>query len=522
MIKEIQLSIDIHLANDMNLLKKRAATICKVAENRIQDVVIKRRSIDGRHRPPQLVYQVAVYIDEPFKPDSKIQPTYQQSVSDRKVIIIGAGPAGYFAALECLEYGITPIVFERGKDVQSRRKDIRLLLRQSLVNPNSNYCFGEGGAGAYSDGKLYTRATKRGNVEKMLTILVNHGAHPDILIDAHPHIGSNRLPKIIKNIRQTILDHGGEVHFNAALTDLIIQQNQIRGVIINKQSEYLADSVILATGHSARDVYELLKSRNIRLEAKDFAVGVRVEHPQELINQIQYGKNHDHLLPAASYRLACQVGQRGVFSFCMCPGGWIIPASTAPGELVLNGMSLAKRNNPYANSGIVVTVNWDDLKTYHVHGIFAGLEFQRDLERRTFAANGQGSQQAPAQRMVDFVSQKISDLGPTSYIPGIHSVQLDELLPLDLIAAPLRQAFPVFGQKMKGYYTNEAQLLAVESRTSAPLRIPRDSSTLMHPDIQGLYPCGEGAGYAGGIVSAALDGQRVSQVLAQRLGIHQP
>ncbi len=425
--------------------------------------------------------------------------------------------------------GLKPIIYDRGKPVRERRRDLRAIQQDGTVHPDSNYCFGEGGAGTYSDGKLYTRSKKRGKIENILRLLVEHGATSDILVDAHPHIGSNKLPQVVAQMRETILKHGGEIHFDSKVTDFILEQKNngerhIKGVVINGTQEAFAKAVILATGHSARDIYTLLHRRGIRLEAKAFALGVRIEHPQPLIDQIQYRqKERDPHLPAASYSLVSQIQKRGVFSFCMCPGGLIVPAATAPNELVVNGMSLSRRDSPYSNSGLVVAVELEDLKSYNNQKfdgikdpIFNGLKFQQYVEQTMFQA-GDGSQKAPAQRLVDFTNGKLSkDLPSTSYIPGVYAAPMQELLP-SWIADRLRKALPEFNKKKKGYFTNDAQIVGTESRTSSPLRIPRNSVSLMHPDVVGLYPCGEGAGFAGGIVSAAMDGEKVAKTIAEFL-----
>jgi hypothetical protein len=504
--KEIELSFLPKDAFNDEVIRNSIAQRLRINLNEISALNIIRRSIDARKR--EVVYRllIEVYINEiPNQLEEKI--TYKHVDNGRRVIIVGSGPAGMFAALRLLELGFKPIVIERGKDVQTRRRDIRGIQQEHIVNPDSNYCFGEGGAGTYSDGKLYTRSTKRGNVKKILSVLVNHGAVKDILIDAHPHIGSNKLPQVVTSIRETILSHGGEVHFNSRVTDLLISENKISGVIVNESDEFTADAVILATGHSARDIYELLFNKGVRLESKPFALGVRIEHPQSLIDEIQYhSKEKDPNLPAASYGLTCQIDGRGVFSFCMCPGGIIVPASTAPGELVVNGMSLSKRNSPFANSGYVVTIDKEDITNYQSYGVFDGLQFQKEIEQKTFVAGG-SSQTAPAQKVTDFMNNKLSNkLSRTSYIPGITSVPLHELLP-DFIVKRLQKGLIEFNKKMRGYITEEAQLIAVESRTSSPLRIPRNPETYMHTEIEGLFPSGEGAGYAGGIVSAAIDGE---------------
>jgi hypothetical protein len=429
----------------------------------------------------------------------------------KTALIIGAGPAGLFAALKLIEKGIRPILLERGKDVRSRRRDLALLNKEGIIDPESNYCFGEGGAGTYSDGKLYTRSTKRGDIHRILNLLVQFGAEPNILYDAHPHIGTNKLPRIIQAMRQQITDSGGTFLFGKKVVDFILQDEKIKKVITADGEDFEANAIILATGHSAKDIFHLLNHKKIAIEAKPFALGVRIEHPQDLIDGIQYGE--PDLLPPASYSLVEQVGARGVFSFCMCPGGIIAPASTAPGELVVNGWSPSRRNNPFANSGMVVGIEEKDWGPFRQYGPLAGLYFQQSVEQRAFELGG-GKFVAPAQRMADFVAQKTSSsLPPCSYHPGLHSVALKEVLP-PFIYESLSKGFTAFGRKMKGYYTNEAVVVATESRTSSPVRIPRDPQTLQHPQIKNLYPCGEGAGYAGGIVSAAMDGERVADRIA--------
>ncbi len=518
----------------------RAALPSNLAE-RCKGIILRRRTVDARARQPLIRLWLDAYIDEepPTEAPSLLealqnQYTAAENLPKRKdVLIIGAGPAGYFAALELLDLGLRPIVLERGKDVRARRRDLRALQQEGVVNPHSNYCFGEGGAGTYSDGKLYTRSHKRGSIEKVLQLLVEHGAKSDILVDAHPHIGSNKLPAVVENLRQTILRFGGEVHFDCFVTDFLLTQSadgsrRIVGVQAEDGREWQASAVVLATGHSARDIFELLQRKNIYTEAKPFALGVRIEHPQALIDEIQYHQSpRDEHLPASSYSLVCQANERGVFSFCMCPGGLIVPAATAPKELVVNGMSLSRRDSPFANSGLVVAVELADMSaTPYAKGAkngqnstnspLLGVEFQRAVEQHIWQA-GDGTQQAAAQRATDFVAGKLSPtLGATSYIPGIFSARMDLLLPA-FITERLRFALREFGKKMRGYFTEEAQLIGVESRTSSPLRLPRDKDSLQHPEILGLYPCGEGAGYAGGIVSAAMDGQRVAQAVAAKV-----
>jgi uncharacterized FAD-dependent dehydrogenase len=482
----------------------------------ISGIQLLKRSIDARSRQPHIILTIHVFVEEPYEERQfKALPFPDVSRAEKKVVIIGAGPAGLFAALRLIEKGICPILLERGKDVRSRRRDLAALNKQGILNPDSNYCFGEGGAGTYSDGKLYTRSNKRGDINKILNLLVQFGADENILIDAHPHIGTNKLPLIIQAMRQQIVDCGGSFLFEKKVVDFVLQDHRIKQVVTADGHTFDGDAFILATGHSARDIFHLLYQKNILIEAKPFALGVRIEHPQQLIDRIQYHspatklQARDPYLPPASYSLVQQVDHGGVFSFCMCPGGIIAPAATAPDELVVNGWSPSKRNNPYANSGMVVTVEEKDLNAFRKHGPLAGVYFQQAVERLAYTAGG-GKFVAPAQRMTDFVERKVSpSLPDCSYTPGIHSTSLQQVLP-PFIYDSLRQALPLFGQKMKGYFTNEAVLVATESRTSSPVRIPRDPHNLQHPQIGNLYPCGEGAGYAGGIVSAAMDGERVA------------
>lgn len=504
MIKEIEITCPPGQHEDKAVLTGLAATALNIPAKRITGIKILKRSIDARGRKVVYRMQLKVYIDEPYLPET-YTVNYQDIKQAKPVIIVGAGPAGLFAALQCIELGLKPIIIERGKEVKDRRRDLANINKQGLVNPESNYCFGEGGAGTYSDGKLYTRSTKRGDVNQVLKIFVAHGATEDILVDARPHIGTNKLPQIITAIRETILNAGGEVRFDAKVTSLLVEFGKIKGVELASGEKINAGAVILATGHSARDVFEMLHHQNILIEAKPFALGVRIEHPQEIIDRAQYHcdvRGDD--LPPSYYSLVEQVDGRGVFSFCMCPGGIIAPCATEPNEIVVNGWSPSKRNNPYANSGTVVQINLDDVIGAE-NDPFKMLRFQQQIERIAFAAGG-GDLVAPAQRMVDFVNNKIStNLPKNSYLPGTRSVQLKEVLP-GWINEKLRKALPAFGQKMKGYYTNEAILVGVESRTSSPVKIPRDKETLQHTHVGGLFPCGEGAGYAGGIISAAIDG----------------
>jgi uncharacterized protein len=478
-----------------------------------------RRSIDARGREVVVNFLVEI-IDSEKVPDRIAYRKPQQSVSQApSVIIVGAGPAGLFAALRLIELGIKPILLERGKDVQARRRDIAAINKQHIVNPESNYCFGEGGAGTYSDGKLYTRSKKRGDIKRILEILVAHGAKEEILFDAHPHIGTNKLPLLVAELRQTILALGGEVYFNTCVKEFILRDGEMKGVVTTDYTRWEANAVILATGHSARDIFHKLHQQQILIEAKPFALGVRVEHQQQLIDQVQYHCKTDRglYLPASSYALVHQAKvngkERGVFSFCMCPGGFIVPAATSPGEVVVNGMSPSRRDSRFANSGIVMSVEEADYQKYAQHGPLAGLYFQSEIEKKACDVAGH-TQVAPAQRLVDFVEKKTSaSLLDTSYQPGLQSADMREVLP-PFIADGLRQGFKNFGTKMRGYLTNDAQVVGVESRTSSPVRIPRDKETLEHPQVRRLFPCGEGAGFAGGIVSAAMDGERCAEAAA--------
>ncbi len=510
MIKTLQIRLSLQEEAQEGILKKKAAKYLSLEEQTFS-LKIVRKSIDARKPKIVFNYKLLAYINE-HVPEDNFNFDYKDVSKSKKVHIIGFGPAGMWAALRCLELGYKPVVLERGKNVQERRRDLKAINQDHLVHEDSNYCFGEGGAGTYSDGKLYTRSLKRGDVRRVFESLVYHGATEEILVDAHPHIGTNKLPKIVQNIRETIIDRGGEVHFNTKVTDFHIQNNTIKSLVLNYTDELQVNRVILATGHSARDIFYLLNDKNISLKAKSFAMGVRVEHPQHIIDSIQYHckGGRDELLPAAAYSLVQQVKNRGVYSFCMCPGGFIVPAATAPGEVVVNGMSPSKRNNLYANSGIVVEINIDqDIPKFEKFGALKGLEYQKNLERLAFTSGGR-SQTAPAQRLTDFVEGTLStDLNSTSYQPGLNSAPMHSLLP-KLIGSRLRQGFAEFGKKMKGYYTAEANIIGVESRTSSPVTIPRNEH-LEHPEIKGLFPCGEGGGYAGGIVSAAMDGERCAE-----------
>jgi uncharacterized FAD-dependent dehydrogenase len=504
MIKEIEIVCPPGQQEDEGILKSISASSLNISPQKISALKILKRSIDARGRTVVYRMQVQVFIEEVYMPET-FAIKYPDVKLGKPVIIVGAGPAGLFAALQCIELGLKPIILERGKDVKQRRRDLANINKQGLVNPESNYCFGEGGAGTYSDGKLYTRSTKRGDVNAVLKTFVAHGATEDILIDARPHIGTNKLPQIITSITESILNAGGEIHFDTKITALTVEFGKIKGVQLASGEKMHADAVILATGHSARDIFKMLHRQNILIEAKPFALGVRIEHPQEIIDQAQYHCEHRGPdLPPSYYNLVEQVDNRGVFSFCMCPGGIIAPCATEANEIVVNGWSPSKRNNPFANSGTVVQVNLEDVAG-NENDPLKMLRFQQEIEKAAFNAGG-GHLVAPGQRMIDFVENRISaSLPVNSYLPGTKSIALKEILP-GWINERLRKALPAFGRKMMGYYTNEAILVGVESRTSSPVKIPRDKETLQHPQVIGLFPCGEGAGYAGGIISAAIDG----------------
>lgn len=508
MSRIIEVAINPSDQNQDLVISQKIAEILDLPLAQLPYFRILKKSLDARKAP---MYRLRIELsDTPFIDQPAYKSRFKDDVSnsEKSVVIIGAGPAGYFAALECLLLGIKPIVLDRGKAVQDRRRDLRLIQQFHTVPPDSNYCYGEGGAGTYSDGKLYTRSVKRGDIYKVLSLLVEHGATSEIMIDAHPHIGSNHLPKVIETIRESILQHGGEIHFGQRVVDIEIKHQIFKSVITQSGSQFVADACILATGHSSRDIFRLLADKNLVMEAKSFALGVRIEHPQEIVDSAQYHTpSRPEHLPPASYSMACTLDERGVFSFCMCPGGLMVPAATSPGEIVLNGMSLSRRDSRYANSGTVVSVHPTDFD--NSSDPFCTLNFQQSVEQNIFNA-GDGSQKAPAQRLTDFMTGRVSaSLPESSYIPGLWSAPVHDLLP-KLIIEPLHCGIKIFAKKMKGYLTEEAVVVATESRTSSPIRIPRNSLS-MHPQCIGLFPCGEGAGYAGGIVSAAMDGQHCAE-----------
>ena len=511
MINTLQIQVIPEVASTPDLLKTTIAKQLDIPNPEIKHIEILKRSIDARQKTTKINLKVAVYIKEEFVQRVEDFPEYQEVNGKDEVIIIGAGPAGLFAALKLIENGKKPIVIERGKDVRSRRRDLVNLTKKHIVNEDSNYCFGEGGAGTFSDGKLYTRSKKRGDVNKVLDVLVRHGATPEIRVNAHPHIGTNKLPKIIQAIRNTIIQYGGQVLFDSRVTDISIKNNAVKGVELQNGTKIEANKIILATGHSARDIFELLHQKGIAIEAKAFAFGIRVEHTQELIDQIQYKcKTRSVFLPPAPYSIVKQVGGRGVYSFCMCPGGIIAPCATSPGEVVTNGWSPSKRDYPTSNSGIVVELKVEDFAKYEKYGPLAGVQFQKEIEQSAWKLAGE-TQRVPAQRLVDYANNILStDIPKTSYIPGTTSAMINTIFP-EFIAKNLQEGLRQIGEQMKGYFTNEAVVHAPESRTSSPVRIPRDSVTLEHSQIKGLYPCGEGAGYAGGIISAAIDGEKCAE-----------
>jgi len=526
MQKKISLRLSPADANDDAAIKNSIAQTTGGKAAGITGYIINKRSIDARGRTVWINLTVTAFINEPFHGREATSFNFRSVANASKsVVIIGAGPAGLFAALYLIEQGIKPILLERGKEVRARRRDLAALNKEGVVNPESNYCFGEGGAGTYSDGKLYTRSNKRGDIDRILQLFVHFGAEEKIIYEAHPHIGTNKLPQIITEMRKRILDCGGEFIFEKKVTDIIVGADEVTSVTTSDGDMFSANAYILATGHSARDIFELLHRKKISIEAKPFALGVRIEHPQSLIDSIQYHNPvREQSLPPASYSLVQQVEDHGVFSFCMCPGGIIAPAATSPGELVVNGWSPSKRNNPFANSGMVVQVELEDayqwMKSKHLDPVADDplllMHFQQQVERSCFDAGG-GKLVAPAQRMADFSNKKTSSSLPDcSYLPGLHSVPLNNILP-SFVYNALAKGFIGFRKKLKGYYTNDAVVVATESRTSSPVRIPRDTVSLAHPQLDNFYPCGEGAGYAGGIVSACMDGERVAAAITMKL-----
>ncbi len=528
MQQQLSLKLKPSEALDDSIIKENIAKSLGKTTDAVTGFYKLKQSIDARSRQQVWInITVNAFIDEPFiQRGINVIQFNNVTNAQKKVIIIGAGPAGLFAALKLIELGIQPIILERGKDVRARRRDLAILNKEGIVNPESNYCFGEGGAGTYSDGKLYTRSNKRGDINRILNLFVQFGAEEKILYEAHPHIGTNKLPQIITAMREAIIGYGGQFLFEQKVTDFIVENNILKGLTTFSGNSFHADAVILATGHSARDIFELLYAKNILIEAKPFALGVRIEHPQQIIDSIQYHcVSRGDALPPSSYSLVEQVSSRGVFSFCMCPGGIIAPAATNANELVVNGWSPSKRNNPYANSGMVVSVELEDaiktLSTSNQQPVTSNpltlMHFQQAIEAQAYTVGG-GKFVAPAQRMVDFCNNTVSATLPdNSYLPGLNAVSIAEVLP-KFINKTLQEGFKAFGKKMKGYYTNEAVVVATESRTSSPVRIPRDATTLQHPQIANLYPCGEGAGYAGGIVSAAMDGERVAAMIGEVVG----
>jgi uncharacterized FAD-dependent dehydrogenase len=506
------------MANNEQMLYQHVSKLVQTSVSDLQKIVILKRSIDARQKAIKFNLKLNIYFKDEVFTESKIElPNYPNVTNKQEVIVVGAGPAGLFAALQLIELGLKPIVLERGKDVRGRRRDLKAINVDGIVNADSNYCFGEGGAGTYSDGKLYTRSKKRGDVDRILQLLVAFGATEEILVEAHPHIGTNKLPQIIQDIREKIIESGGQVLFETRVTDILVKNNEVDGIVTQKGERIHSKKIILATGHSARDIFELLHKKNIFIEAKPFALGVRAEHPQELIDKIQYSCDYrGEFLPPSPYSIVKQVNGRGMYSFCMCPGGVIAPCATADGEVVTNGWSPSKRDQATANSGIVVELRLEDFKPFEKFGPLAGMEFQKAIEQKAWQLAGK-TQKVPAQRMIDFTQTKVSAAIPkTSYVPGTTSVELGEVFPT-FLTQTLREGFSAFGKTMKGYLTNDAILHAPESRTSSPVRIPRDNFTLEHVQIKGLYPCGEGAGYAGGIISAAIDGEKCALKIAETL-----
>ena len=518
MPRELLIQVSPEMANNEQMLYQYVSKLVHTSVSDLQKIVILKRSIDARQKAIKFNLKLNIYFKDEVFTESKIElPNYPNVTNKQEVIVVGAGPAGLFAALQLIELGLKPIVIERGKDVRGRRRDLKAINVDGIVNADSNYCFGEGGAGTYSDGKLYTRSKKRGDVDRILKLLVAFGATEEILVEAHPHIGTNKLPQIIQDIREKIIECGGQVLFETRVTDILVKNNEVDGIVTHKGETIHSKKIILATGHSARDIFELLHKKDIFIEAKPFALGVRAEHPQELIDKIQYSCDfRGEFLPPSPYSIVKQVNGRGMYSFCMCPGGVIAPCATAEGEVVTNGWSPSKRDQATANSGIVVELRLEDFKPFEKFGPLAGMEFQKAIEQKAWHLAGK-TQKVPAQRMIDFTQTKVSAAIPkTSYVPGTTSVELGEVFPT-FLTQTLREGFSAFGKSMKGYLTNDAILHAPESRTSSPVRISRDNFTLEHVQIKGLYPCGEGAGYAGGIISAAIDGEKCALKIAEAL-----
>ncbi|MEN9326406.1 MAG: hypothetical protein RI943_827 [Bacteroidota bacterium] len=518
MPRELLIQVSPEMANTEQMLYQHVSKLVQTSVSDLQKIVILKRSIDARQKAIKFNLKLNIYYKDEVFTESKIElPNYPNVTNKQEIIVVGAGPAGLFAALQLIELGLKPIVLERGKDVRGRRRDLKAINVDGIVNADSNYCFGEGGAGTYSDGKLYTRSKKRGDVDRILQLLVAFGATEEILVEAHPHIGTNKLPQIIQDIREKIIESGGQVLFETRVTDILVKNNEVDGIVTHKGETIHSKKIILATGHSARDIFELLHKKDIFIEAKPFALGVRAEHPQELIDKIQYSCDYrGEFLPPSPYSIVKQVNGRGMYSFCMCPGGVIAPCATADGEVVTNGWSPSKRDQATANSGIVVELRLEDFKPFERFGPLAGMEFQKAIEKKAWQLAGK-TQKVPAQRMIDFTQTKVSAAIPkTSYVPGTTSVELGEVFPT-FLTQTLREGFSAFGKTMTGYLTNDAILHAPESRTSSPVRIPRDNFTLEHVQIKGLYPCGEGAGYAGGIISAAIDGEKCALKIAEAL-----
>ena len=524
MKKTLEFRLSPKVAFDEQLLKEFVLRKLKLEEEPEGfHIRLLNRSLDARKETVKAVVKLEVYSYQAVPPLIEYTATFPPLPTNApEVIVVGAGPAGYFAALRLMELGVKPIILERGKNVSERTSDIANINRRHVVNPNSNYCFGEGGAGTYSDGKLYTRSKKRGSWRRVLEIFVAHGANENILYESHPHIGTNKLPRIISHMRANIVNQGGEVRFDSQVTDFILEKNEMKGVVLANGEKVKGAGVILATGHSARDIFELLDKKKIKIEAKPFAIGVRIEHQQKFIDQVQYHcEEKPEYLPASSYSLVANVKYKGipkgVFSFCMCPGGFMVPSATKEGEVVVNGMSPSRRNSKYANSGIVSSVDAEDWGFYvKKHGALAGMRYQEDIEKKACKLAG-GTQTAPAQRVLDFVEKRKSEtLLETSYQPGLKSVDMFKVFPYP-VAYRLRKGLEIFGKKMKGYISNDAQIVGVETRTSSPVRIPRDPKTCEHPQIKNFFPCGEGAGYAGGIMSAAIDGMKSVDAIFEKV-----